>query len=117
MLPVAMIVEDDEGLRMIYNHVLSKMGFDVIEVSDGQHAMEILQEVTPNILFLDVRLPFVNGIDILDFVRDTPRFDNTRVIVASSNTQPDTKISRPLVDFVLKPIHPTQIREFADSVL
>ncbi len=117
MAPIAVIVEDDDGLRLIYNHVLKGMGFDVYEAADGREAMTLLESTTPQIMFLDMRLPFINGNDILKYVRETSRFDDTRIVVASSNHQEGEHLNAHLVEFILKPIRPAQIREIAGEVL
>lgn len=117
MLPLALIVEDDDGLRTIYKHILINMGFTIIEAEDGQTALDLLQVHTPHIVFLDVRLPLVGGMQILDVLRADARFSMTRVVIASSNHPPSDLPVDERVNFILKPIRPMQIRELAASVL
>lgn len=117
MTPKAMIVEDDDGMRLIYQHVLGSQGFEVLEAADGQQAMDLLEEHTPDLLFLDVRLPFISGLDILDYMRDGDRFHQTYIVVASSSHHPHGAITGRQVEFVLKPIRPAQIRDIASRVL
>jgi DNA-binding response OmpR family regulator len=104
-----MIVEDDRSLLLLYRRVLEKQGYEVLTASDGRQAISLLEEYTPTIIFLDVRLPLIDGMQVLKHIRSRERFNQTRVVVNSSlhdyaqDVQDD--------EFVLKPIRPAQIAE------
>jgi CheY-like chemotaxis protein len=114
----ALIVEDDPTLRLIYRQVLSKMDFEVVEATNGAQALNILQEQTPHILFLDMLLPHVNGETILDYVRSSPHHKSTLIVVATAHNQyAETFHEDPDVEFVLKPISPREIRTLAQQAI
>lgn len=114
----ALVVEDDPGLRLIYRRVLEDIGFTVIEAENGAIALEILGVTVPDIVFLDMLLPEVSGVTVLNHLTTTPAYDKTLTIIVSSNKQFE-RVLRPdsPVHFVLKPIRPAQIRELALSVM
>lgn len=113
----ALIVEDDQGLRLIYNRVLSDLGYDVIEAPTGAQALEVLENSAPEIIFLDMLLPQVNGMAVLDFIGQKPHLRHMQVVIVSSNKQFDIHPDIPNpVEFILKPIRPAQIRELARSL-
>jgi len=110
----ALIVEDDAGMRSIYRRVLRDIDYEVLEAADGATALTLLKEIKPDIIFLDVLLPNVNGLAVLDYVSQDARFHDTHVVIVSSNRhfeQQANAIRR--VDFIVKPIRPSQIREMA----
>lgn len=111
---LALIVEDDKGLRTIYRRVLESIDYEVIEAPDGRVAIEILEEHTPDVLFLDILLPLVNGIDVLEHIYNTPRLHTMHIVIVSSNKQFEKYADEmPSAEFVLKPIRPAQIRALA----
>jgi CheY-like chemotaxis protein len=113
----ALIVEDDPGLCKIYDRVLSDMGYEVLAAADGEIALQLLDQNTPDILFLDILLPRVSGKVILEKIRQDARLREMVVIIVSSNRQPDLDLSLPnITDFILKPIRPAQIRALAGNL-
>jgi two-component system chemotaxis response regulator CheY len=111
---LALVVEDDRALRLIYRRVLSDLDFDVLEASDSPAALNLLENYAPQVVFLDILLPKVNGQIVLDYLNRTPRLDRTYVAVVSSNRRfEELVIGRSSREFVLKPIRPAQIREIA----
>jgi CheY-like chemotaxis protein len=53
-------------------------------------AMKILSETTPNIVFLDINMPGVNGFEVLAYLRREPRLAGVPVIIVTSDDQPET---------------------------
>jgi len=52
--------------------------------------MKILGELTPNIIFLDINMPGVDGFEVLSYLRREPRLSGLPVIVVTSDDQPET---------------------------
>ena len=116
MSRLALVVEDDAGLRAIYRRVLQTIQYDVFEAQDGEQAIAFLKENTPDIIFLDILLPIVNGIDVLEYMYPDAELRNTYIVVVSSNKQFESHAAQfPNAKFVLKPIRPAMIREFAEA--
>jgi CheY-like chemotaxis protein len=112
---LALVVEDEVGICLIYRRVLERLGFEVIEAQTGTAAIELLENHTPQVTFLDMLLPQVNGATVLNFILTTPRLSRQRVVIVSSNRQYESlaEAHPDVVDFVLKPIRPEQIRSYA----
>ncbi len=114
MAHLALVVEDDRSLRLIYRRVLADLGFEVLEVSDGSTAMTILETHTPQLVFLDILLPHGSGKIVLDYLDSAAHLNKTYVAVVSSSRRFGELVGeRSLREFVLKPIRPSQIREIA----
>jgi DNA-binding response OmpR family regulator len=64
-----LLVEDDSFLRDICAKKLSKEGFSVYEAVDGENALDILNEVSPDIVLLDIILPTIDGFGVLEKIR------------------------------------------------
>lgn len=113
-----LVVEDDVGLCTIYERILSKMSCQIEIARDGQSALQILHTYAPNLVFLDVYLPSLNGLAVLDAIAANPALAQTRVVVSSSSRDHERDIlTYPNTQFILKPILPTQIRDIVAEML
>lgn len=114
----ALIVEDEVALRLIYEKLLQDMGFSVVYARDGEAALDVLKQLTPQLIFLDMLLPVVDGKTVLEYVRADTRFEQTRVVMTSSAQEfAQLSNSYPSTEFLLKPILPAQIKEIGERVL
>src|SRR2546427_3408054 len=64
-----LVVEDDPDIATVLRDRLQAMGHEVMTVGDGQAALDTLQKVTPSLMFLDIELPKLNGIEVLKRVQ------------------------------------------------
>ncbi|MES3020948.1 MAG: response regulator [Pseudomonadota bacterium] len=66
-----LIVEDDEAISELMQAYLTRRGYTVRAVADGKQALDILDRLPiPDLVLLDVNLPYVNGFDILAYMRN-----------------------------------------------
>ena len=110
---IALVIEDNEMLSELYVQALQEAGFQVEGLNNGQIALERLQEAAPDLVLVDLHLPYVSGEKVLDYMLDNPRFEQTRIIVASADGAWASFLSQK-VDFVLnKPVSYKQLRSLA----
>jgi len=64
-----LLVEDSLPMARVYQEYLAKEPYDVIHVAKGQDALEELSKQVPSAVLLDMKLPDMNGMDILDHIR------------------------------------------------
>ena len=108
---MVMVVEDDTGLRQIYQRILTALGCSTLLATDGQEAMHLLDVHTPDLLVLDMRLPQISGTQIIDFILLDPRFRNMHVIMTSADPSYEKQARRlPSAQFHLKPLLATDLR-------
>ncbi len=111
---LAVVIEDEISICLIYRRVLEKLGYEVIEALDGEAALSVLSHCQPQIIFLDMLLPKVSGVTVLNYITTTPHLAHVPTVIVSSNKQFESLVcTHPSVDFVLKPIRPEQIRHYA----
>ena len=79
-----MVVEDTDALRRLEGYVLRKAGVDVVEMADGQEAWEALQESRPDLVLLDVRMPRMDGLELLQRMRATEGLRDLPVVMVTS---------------------------------
>jgi CheY-like chemotaxis protein len=108
---VVMVVEDDTGLRQIYQRILTALGCNTLLAIDGQEALSLLNTHTPDLLVLDMRLPQISGIQIIDYLLGDARFAAMHVIMTSADPTYERQARRlPSAQFHLKPLLASDLR-------
>src|SRR3954451_18938587 len=99
--PSILLVEDDTDLREMFRTALRFEGFDVQEAADGYEALRLLEDEVAKLVVLDLRMPFVDGIEVLREMQSRRRVP---VVVVTAS---DEDVSQFDVECVLrKPVTP-----------
>jgi CheY-like chemotaxis protein len=105
MKPKILIVDDEEILRRIYSDRLNFEGFVVDNAADGEEALQKMVSFQPNLVLLDILMPKLNGIQVLEQMNTNPALKTIPVIVLS-NVANDENIKKALAlgarDYLLK---------------
>ncbi len=64
-----LIVDDQHGIRMLLTEVFSNEGYETYQASNGKMALEITQNHSPVLVLLDMKIPGMDGIDILKHIK------------------------------------------------
>ena len=83
--PYSLIIEDDQDVAAVFGAALEAAGFETDVIRSGDEALKRLEAETPSMVLLDLHLPQVDGMQILRWIRENPRLDATRVIVATAD--------------------------------
>jgi CheY-like chemotaxis protein/anti-sigma regulatory factor (Ser/Thr protein kinase) len=89
--PRILVVEDDDSLRHVLTHSLTRDQFEVSTAGDGVEALEKLRTEPFDLVLLDIRLPRLGGLDVLKALR--ARDVHPRVIVMTADGTPETLLS------------------------
>ncbi len=79
-----LFVEDDPTVAQMYRLKLELDGYQVIMAKDGEEGLRLANEVDPDIVFLDIRLPKVDGFAVLEGLRAYDRTKNVPVVILSN---------------------------------
>lgn len=79
-----MIIEDELLLSDAYAQVLSSANISLLRAYNGQEALDILSEETPDIILLDLRMPVMDGISFLKKLQPKKTMPHTKIIVFSN---------------------------------
>jgi chemotaxis protein histidine kinase CheA/FixJ family two-component response regulator len=69
MNPLVMVVDDSLTVRRVSQRMLEKYGYSVVLAKNGAHALEILREITPAAILLDIEMPTMDGFELLSRLR------------------------------------------------
>lgn len=103
--PRVLLVEDDAVIAKMWKTGLEHAGFEIELAEDGFEALAEMQRRPPAIVVLDVRMPRMDGIELLDQMRADPRLRPTRVLILSNYSDRTTVTAcreRGAVDYVVK---------------
>ncbi|NNL98137.1 MAG: response regulator transcription factor [Acidimicrobiia bacterium] len=112
-----LIVDDEQELRAMLSAYLTADGFEVLEASDGEQALELAQSGDPNVVILDVGLPGIDGFEVLRRIRS---FSDVPVIMLTARSEEVDRVVGLTVgadDYVTKPFSPRELSARIGAVL
>jgi PAS domain S-box-containing protein len=81
---VSLLVEDDLPTRELMARILEQQGWRVLEASNGREGLDIVEQTTPDVVFLDLMMPEVDGFEFLSRFRQDSRFVDVPVVVVTA---------------------------------
>jgi len=100
-----LIIDDERLVRWSLRQKCEEWGYEVVEAPGGNPGISLMQQESPNLILLDVRMPDVNGLQVLEQIKKSP--DAPPVIMITADPQLDdvkTAIKLGAYDFVGKPL-------------
>jgi two-component system alkaline phosphatase synthesis response regulator PhoP len=107
-----LVVEDEETTRSLIQYKLKNSGYNVVSVSDGAQALEVLRTTKPSLIILDLMMPLMSGREFLITLRQRDAFKKLPVIILSAKTlEKDVLegLSLGADDFMKKPFSPSEL--------
>lgn len=83
---VVLVVDDSLTMRKVLSRVLEREDYEVVTANDGVDAIQVLQEITPDIILTDIEMPRMDGFEFSRYVRDNPATAKIPLVVISSRT-------------------------------
>lgn len=85
-----LVVDDEIGALTLIGIMLERGGFGVSKARDAKSALEMLDDITPDLIILDVMMPGMNGIDLCRVIRDRESTRRTPVLILSARGDSDS---------------------------
>ena len=85
--PRVLVVEDDPSVRGLLRTLLSVEGYDVDDAADGLDALMRASQQPPSLILLDVMMPDLGGVGVLEKLRENPKLADVPVIVVTGKTE------------------------------
>ena len=106
MKPKILLIDDEEGIRKLLGISLRDAGYPVSIAIDGERGIELFQEESPEIVLTDIKMPGLDGIEVLRRIKAMS--PDTEVIVITGHGEMELAIQSLQLDasdFITKPIH------------
>ncbi len=115
-----LVVDDEPFICRSLSFVLRKDDYEVFEARDGEEALEVIRTEKPDLVFLDVMMPKMNGFDVVRAVRGEEHLADILIVLLTAKGQDadrQTGEDAGANDYMTKPFSPTKILERARSLL
>lgn len=111
-----LIIEDDISLRDALNEQLADLGFDFMNISDGNEIIKAVHDYQPDLILLDLVLPEKNGFEILEELKIKNKISTPVIIMTNLNSPDDQRRGHDLgaIDYILK--SDTSLREIGNNI-
>jgi DNA-binding response OmpR family regulator len=113
-----LIVDDEKNIRLTMSQSLELLGIPVQTAANGEEALRKLHEDQFRLVFLDLKMPGMDGMEVLRRIKEN--WPNMRVIVITAHGTIESAVEAMklgAVDFIRKPFSPGEIRALATQVL
>lgn len=115
-----LVIDDDPAVRGAFNLILGEAGYFVLEADNGLQGIEIAQAEHPDLIFLDLRMPGIDGVETLRRLKAIDAILNIYIVTAFSNEYMEQlKIAHEeglTFQLASKPLSSKQIRHIASSI-
>jgi two-component system, chemotaxis family, chemotaxis protein CheY len=112
----ALVVDDSRAMRGILAKILARLGFEVVQASDGVEALAALDAAMPpvQLVLSDWNMPEMNGLEFVKALRANPKFADVVVIMVTTEThieQMMTALSAGANEYIMKPFTSEMVEE------
>ena len=118
-----MIVDDEAHIRMLIEQTLEDLedeGVELLFADNGEKALAIIQEERPNLVFLDVMMPKMNGMEVCQKVKKELGIDGVYIILLTAKGQEVDRqkgLEMGADRYMTKPFDPDEMLSVAEEVL
>ena len=112
MAKTVMVIDDSGSFRIVVKLALQKAGYAVVEASDGQDAVEKLDNAKPNLIVCDINMPRMNGLDFARYMKASAAHRFTPLIMLTTESQESKKQEGKAAGvraWITKPFQPSQL--------
>ena len=83
-MPVVLVVDDEPDMPKMFEMILRPLNCKIMAANDGATALNMLKQVTPDVLVLDLAMPEIDGYQVLQYVRSQPHLAEMKVIILTA---------------------------------
>lgn len=114
-MPATVLIIDDEiHIRRLTTRVLEMAGYHVIQAANGAQALQLIEEVQPDVITCDIAMPGMNGFEVLETLQSKPTTAKIPVIMLTAiGQQKDANKATDLgaADYITKPFSASNLIE------
>ncbi|MDQ1396537.1 MAG: hypothetical protein QOG64_1796, partial [Acidimicrobiaceae bacterium] len=115
-----LVVDDEEGIRVLCRVNLEIAGYEVFEAGDGLTALSMVADLQPDLVFLDVMMPQMDGWDVLRRLKEDASTASVPVVMLTARTSEADQIrawGEGVLDYLAKPFDPQALEHFAEVAM
>lgn len=81
-----LVIDDEQINRMLVSNILKSEGYELFEASGGKEGIELAKKIMPNLIICDMRMPEVDGMEVLDMLKMDASLMSIPFLFLTSNT-------------------------------
>ncbi len=115
-----LIADDNENIRDALTYLLEDEGYKLWLAKDGSDTLKKVREVRPDVLFLDIMMPEINGYDVCRIIKNDPELKNIYIIMLTAKGQVSEQERGREVgadEYIVKPFSPMEILSKVKTIL
>lgn len=119
-IPVLLVADDDEDILTLVQLRLSRSGFEVVVARDGEEALRLARERSPDLAVLDWMMPKMSGVDVLRALRASEATAGIPVVLLTARASEfDVRegIDAGADDYIQKPFSPQELAVRVQAIL
>ena len=112
MSSTVLVVDDELSIRVLVRMILEDEGYEVLEAETGRQGLELVEQASPDLVLLDIRLPDMDGWEVLRSLHERP--SGPRVVIMSAHSSEPTleRAQREgITGYVIKPFKHSELLE------
>jgi DNA-binding response OmpR family regulator len=118
--PVVLVADDDPDILQLVAFRLERAGYDVVQATDGEQALQLATELHPDLAVLDVMMPKLTGYDVTRRIREAEATRDMPVILLTARVQ-EADVQQGFEagadDYLKKPFSPQELRARVQAIL
>ena len=122
-MPTVLIVDDEQHIRLLIEQTLEDLedeGVELQTASDGEMALDVVRNHHPELVFLDVMMPKMNGFEVCRAIKADPAMAATTVVMLTAKGQAydrDEGLAAGADRYLTKPFDPDELLDLARAAL
>lgn len=116
-----LIVEDSATTRALIRAVIDEIGdYETVEAESGFEALKMLPQQAYDLIVTDINMPDINGLELINFVRNNPRYNHLPIIIVSTERSEEDKkrgMALGATAYVTKPFKSSELQEIIKKIL
>lgn len=119
-----LVVDDEVHIRMLLEQTLEELeddhNIEILTAENGEEGLDIIRSERPDLVFLDIMMPYMNGYEVCQEVREDPALSSIKVILLTAKGQEvDRKhgLNLGAERYMTKPFDPDEILTVAKEIL
>jgi two-component system, cell cycle response regulator DivK len=119
-LATVLLVEDTEDNRQMLKRLLEMSGYRVVEAINGVEAVEVADQVRPQIILMDLSLPFIDGLAATRRIRNLPNLSEVPIVAVSAHDTADfhsEALDAGCNAYITKPIDYPELEDLVNRLL
>jgi two-component system chemotaxis response regulator CheY len=116
-----LIVEDSATTRALIRAVIDEMGdFETVEAGSGFEALKMLPQQDYDLIITDINMPDINGLELISFVKNNPRYNHLPVIIVTTERSEEDKnrgMALGAAAYVTKPFKSPELQDILTKTL